>query len=179
VRTPRLSPCIIRPDEGEKSVKTTAIAAKLDLTRPRSRSMTQKLASEALPQLREVQGRDAHPKGRAVARRIKRRHRLLERFLLDIVGMGKEEGHEEAMRLEHNVSERNGETINQLLNYPPCSPTATPSRSVRASPPRTSDFSRPLTDMSDGEQGRSPTSLARTPPRSSGSSPWASCPVGR
>jgi DtxR family Mn-dependent transcriptional regulator len=146
--------CIYDLTRENKSVKTTAIAAKLDLTPASVTEMTQKLASEGYLNYERYKGVTLTPKGRAVAERIKRRHRLLERFLVDIVGMGKEEGHEEAMRLEHNVSDETVETINQLLNYPTCCPDGDPIPQCESIPTPDPDFSRPLTDMSDGEQGK-------------------------
>ena len=53
---------------------------------------------------------DAHrrleltPDGRAAAEALLRRHRLCERFLVDVMGMQWHEVHEEAARLEHGIS---------------------------------------------------------------------------
>ncbi|MDW5563517.1 MAG: metal-dependent transcriptional regulator [Methanomassiliicoccus sp.] len=136
------------------SVKTTAIAAKLDLTPASVTEMTQKLAAEGYLNYEKYKGVTLTSKGRKVAERIKRRHRLLERFLVDIVGMQKEQSHQEAMKLEHNVSDGTVEVINQILNYPTCCPDGDPippSDSIILHDP---DLSMPLTDLSDGDRGK-------------------------
>ncbi len=146
--------CIYDLTREDGAVKTTAIAAKLDLTPASVTEMTQKLAAEGYLNYEKYRGVTLTSKGRAVAERIKRRHRLLERFLVDIVGKEKEQGHIEAMKLEHNVSDDTVETINQMLNYPTVCPDGDPI--PQCGSPATPDpaFSVPLTDMSDGEQGK-------------------------
>jgi DtxR family Mn-dependent transcriptional regulator len=42
--------------------------------------------------------------GQELAEAVLRRHRLTERFLVDMLGMGWHEVHEEACRLEHFIS---------------------------------------------------------------------------
>jgi DtxR family Mn-dependent transcriptional regulator len=146
--------CIYDLTREDKSVKTTAIAAKLDLSPASVTEMTQKLATEGYLNYEKYKGVTLTPKGRTVAERIKRRHRLLERFLVDIVGMGKEQGHHEAMKLEHNVSNDTVEMINQILNYPTCCPDGDPIPPCESPATPDPDLSMPLTDMSDGDQGK-------------------------
>jgi DtxR family Mn-dependent transcriptional regulator len=47
---------------------------------------------------------DLTPAGRVAAETLLRRHRLSERFLVDVMGMEWHEVHEEAERLEHDIS---------------------------------------------------------------------------
>lgn len=146
--------CIYDLTREDEPVKTTAIAAKLDLTPASVTEMMQKLAAEGYLNYEKYKGVTLTPKGRTVAERIKRRHRLLERFLVDIVGMEKEQGHLEAMKLEHNVSDETVEVINQMLNYPTVCPDGDPIPCCES--PATPDpaFSMPLSDMSGGDQGK-------------------------
>ncbi|MBI3826209.1 MAG: metal-dependent transcriptional regulator [Candidatus Rokubacteria bacterium] len=46
------------------------------------------------------------PKGREIAEVMARRHRLLERWLTDTLGLNWTDAHEEAHRLEHAISPR-------------------------------------------------------------------------
>jgi len=146
--------CIYDLTREEGLVKTSAIALKLDLTPASVTEMTQKLAAEGYLNYEKYKGVTLTSKGRAVAERIKRRHRLLERFLVDIVGMDKEQGHQEAMKLEHNVSDETVEMINQMLNYPTVCPDGDPIPQTGS--PVTPDpaFSMPLTELSGGEQAK-------------------------
>jgi len=146
--------CIYDLGREDEAVKTTAIAARLELSPASVTEMTQKLASEGYLNYEKYRGVTLTEKGRAVAERIKRRHRLLERFLVDIVGMDKEHGHREAMKLEHNVSDDTVEMLNQMLNYPTCCPDGEPIPPCESPVSPDPAFSLPLTDMSDGDQGK-------------------------
>jgi DtxR family Mn-dependent transcriptional regulator len=136
------------------AVKTTAIAAKLGLTPASVTEMTQKLAADGYLNYEKYKGVTLTPKGRKLAERIKRRHRLLERFLVDVLGMKREQSHDEAMKLEHTVSDESVERLNQILNYPTVCPDGDPI------PPSDSPLdpdpllSISLTDLKEGERGQ-------------------------
>ena len=57
-----------------------------------------------------------------------RRHRLIELFLVEVLGMDWSEVHEEAEELEHAVSDPLIDRIDAMLGHPPSIPTATRSR---------------------------------------------------
>ena len=64
--------------------------------------------------------------GLAMARTLVSRHRLAERFLVDMLGFGWEEVHEEAHRLEHAMSPRVTERLAALLGHPETCPHGHP-----------------------------------------------------
>lgn len=65
-------------------------------------------------------------RGLKLAENVARRHRLSERFLTDILGLGWAEAHEEAHRFEHGVSPRMEERIFAILNNPTTCPHGSP-----------------------------------------------------
>jgi DtxR family Mn-dependent transcriptional regulator len=65
-------------------------------------------------------------KGRRVALRIVRRHRLLELFLAEILGYPPDSVHDEAERLEHHISATFEERIDALLGRPEYCPHGSP-----------------------------------------------------
>ncbi|MCH7835325.1 MAG: metal-dependent transcriptional regulator [Chloroflexi bacterium] len=65
-------------------------------------------------------------RGLALAENVARRHRLSERFLVDILGLGWAEAHEEAHRFEHGVSPRVEERLFDILNGPKTCPHGSP-----------------------------------------------------
>ena len=65
-------------------------------------------------------------RGLKLAENVARRHRLSERFLTDILGLGWAEAHEEAHRFEHGVSPRVEEGIFAILNNPKTCPHGSP-----------------------------------------------------
>jgi DtxR family Mn-dependent transcriptional regulator len=65
-------------------------------------------------------------KGRAVAEVLARRHRLLERWLTDVLGLDWTDAHEEAHRLEHALSPRVEDRLASLLGMPSTCPHGNP-----------------------------------------------------
>jgi DtxR family Mn-dependent transcriptional regulator len=65
-------------------------------------------------------------KGREIAEVMARRHRLLERWLTDILGLNWADAHEEAHRLEHAISPRVEERLATMLGMPSTCPHGNP-----------------------------------------------------
>jgi DtxR family transcriptional regulator, Mn-dependent transcriptional regulator len=65
-------------------------------------------------------------KGKALAEVMARRHRLLERWLTDSLGLNWTEAHEEAHRLEHAISRRVEERLAAMLGMPSTCPHGNP-----------------------------------------------------
>ncbi|MBI2218730.1 MAG: metal-dependent transcriptional regulator [Candidatus Rokubacteria bacterium] len=66
------------------------------------------------------------PKGREIAEMTARRHRLLERWLTDTLGLDWIDAHEEAHRLEHAISPRVENRLAELLGMPSTCPHGNP-----------------------------------------------------
>ncbi len=66
------------------------------------------------------------PAGSRLAALVLRRHRLVELFLVQVLGMRWDEVHEEAELLEHVVSERLIERIDEILGHPEVDPHGDP-----------------------------------------------------
>ncbi len=65
-------------------------------------------------------------KGEILALHVLRRHRLVESFLVDILKMDWSEIHEEAEEMEHVISDRVLEKIDELLGHPQYDPHGDP-----------------------------------------------------
>jgi DtxR family Mn-dependent transcriptional regulator len=65
-------------------------------------------------------------KGRSLATRVMRKHRLAERLLTDVIGLEIEFVHEEACRWEHVMSEQVERRLIELLEHPTESPYGNP-----------------------------------------------------
>jgi DtxR family Mn-dependent transcriptional regulator len=57
-------------------------------------------------------------KGQLLGRRMVRKHRLLERFLHDVLGLQKESVHDEACKLEHGLSDDAEAALCRYLQHP-------------------------------------------------------------
>jgi DtxR family Mn-dependent transcriptional regulator len=66
------------------------------------------------------------PKGRQIAEVVARRHRLLERWLTDSLGLNWTDAHEEAHRLEHALSPRVEDRLAEMLGMPSTCPHGNP-----------------------------------------------------
>ena len=75
------------------------------------------------------------PRGREVAEVMARRHRLLERWLTDILGLNWTDAHEEAHRLEHAISPRVELRLAELLGMPSTCPHGNPIPGMAGAPP--------------------------------------------
>jgi DtxR family Mn-dependent transcriptional regulator len=66
------------------------------------------------------------PQGRTLALHVLRRHRLVEQFLVEVLGFDWSEVHEEAEQLEHVISDRLLDRIDELLGHPTEDPHGDP-----------------------------------------------------
>ena len=102
------------------------IAERLQQSGP---TVSQTVARMARDELLTVEG-DRHlelsPRGRDMAMRVMRKHRLAECLLIEIIGLPWEEVHAEACRWEHVMSETVERRILELLNQPTHSPFGNP-----------------------------------------------------
>lgn len=76
------------------------------------------------------------PEGLRLARTLASRHRLVERFLVDVLGFGWDEVHDEAHRLEHALSAEVTERLAELLGHPATCPHGHPIMEDGAEEPR-------------------------------------------
>lgn len=72
--------------------------------------------------------------GQQAAEQIIRRHRLIERLLTDMLGLGWAEAHQEASRLEHAISPRLEARIADVLGHPRTCPHGNPIPGAPAEP---------------------------------------------
>ena len=87
-------------------VSTSALARHLGVAPPTVSVMLKRLAEHGLVERTADHRASLTPHGASHARHVVRRHRLLETFLVRVVGLGPHEVHDEADALEHAVSDR-------------------------------------------------------------------------
>ncbi|MFQ6107077.1 MAG: DtxR family transcriptional regulator [Thermoplasmata archaeon] len=98
--------------------KTTQMAKQLGLAPASVTEMLQRLAKRGYVNYERYKGATLTKRGLMEGRRLARRHRLLEKFLHDVLGIGKEKVHEEACRLEHAISPETEDAICRHLKHP-------------------------------------------------------------
>ena len=97
---------ISRTARGQRRIaSTTEVAGCLDVTPASVSSMFKKLERRGLVVYLPYRGVKLTPGGQDLALRLERRHRLLETFLVESLGVSRESMRAEADRLEHHMSE--------------------------------------------------------------------------
>lgn len=107
-------------------VSTSALARQLGVAPPTVSVMLKRLAEHGLVERTADHRAQLTPHGARHARHVVRRHRLLETFLVRVVGLAAHEVHDEADALEHAVSDRLLDRIDTLLDRPTHDPHGDP-----------------------------------------------------
>jgi DtxR family Mn-dependent transcriptional regulator len=102
------------------------LAEQLQLTPGTVTTMVKRLAESRLVDYQTRHGARLTPEGERLALQVLRRHRLIELFLVQVVGLDWAEVHEEAEELEHAASEKLLERIDAMLGYPEVDPHGDP-----------------------------------------------------
>jgi DtxR family Mn-dependent transcriptional regulator len=105
---------------------TNAIAESLGLRAASVTAMLQQLSEHGLADYTPYRGALLTEEGVAAALRVIRRHRLIEQFLNQHLGVPWDRVHEEAERLEHVISPYLEERIDAALGYPQFDPHGDP-----------------------------------------------------
>jgi DtxR family Mn-dependent transcriptional regulator len=111
---------------GLDPVGVTELAQALGVTPPSVSGMIQRLEADGFVEHRPRHGVTLTPAGQAAALNIHRRHRLVETFLVQVLGLDWSEVHEEAEALEHHLSERVVRAIDRYLGHPTTDPHGHP-----------------------------------------------------
>jgi DtxR family Mn-dependent transcriptional regulator len=106
----------------ERPVPTRELAQRLGISSPSVSEMVTRLSAQGLVEHDRYRGQQLTREGRKVALELVRHHRLLEMFLVRVLGYSWDEVHDEAERLEHVISERMEQRIFDLLGRPQLDP---------------------------------------------------------
>lgn len=117
---------IFQISRGDARVQTSAIAERLDLRPASVSNMMRRLTKLGLVEHEPYRGVKLTEDGDHLARRMIRRHRLIERFLSEYLGYPWDAVHAEAEKLEHAVSQRFVEALDRLLQNPGTDPHGAP-----------------------------------------------------
>src|SRR6187402_1874027 len=110
----------------QRLVSMGHVASALGVTPGTATTMVKALAESGLAEYEPYSGVRLSGAGERLASLVLRRHRLVELFLVQVMGMRWDEVHDEAEQLEHVVSERLIERIDELLGHPEVDPHGDP-----------------------------------------------------
>lgn len=100
------------------TITTSRLARRLGVSAPSVTHMLGLLAGERLVIHSLGAGARLSAEGRRRALEIVRRHRILETFLVRVLGLDWSEVHDDAEVLEHHISDRVLEAIDRLVGHP-------------------------------------------------------------
>jgi len=112
--------------EAGGTITISALAGKMKVRSPSVSVMVQRLEKEGLvfhPSRSELR---LTSRGQEIALNIHRRHRLIETFLVNVLGFDWSEVHEDAEILEHHLSDRLVRAIDRYLGHPQVDPHGHP-----------------------------------------------------
>ena len=115
-----------RLDGDRDLVPMGQLSAALGVAPGTATSMVKTLADADLVVYEPYSGVRLSPAGTKLAVAVLRRHRLVELFLVRVMGMSWAEVHDEAEQLEHAVSDRLIERIDEMLGRPSVDPHGDP-----------------------------------------------------
>lgn len=117
---------IFKLESEEKGASTTHIAELMEVSSASATNMIKRLAKMGLVEYQSYRGASLTSSGRKIALEIIRHHRLLELYLLEVMGYSWDEVHDEAEKLEHHISEQFEDKIAELLDNPTHDPHGDP-----------------------------------------------------
>ncbi|MGL4304682.1 MAG: metal-dependent transcriptional regulator [Mycobacteriaceae bacterium] len=135
-----------------EKVSTKMLAERIGVSASTASEAIKKLADQGLVDHARYGSIALTERGRDLAVHMVRRHRLLETFLVNELGYGWDEVHDEAEILEHAVSESFLTRIDRKLGHPQRDPHGDPIPSVDGqvrTPP-----ALPLSDFANGQSGK-------------------------
>lgn len=105
-----------------KMISTTEVSENLKVAPASVTEMLKKLADRGYVKYSPYHGTALTNEGLKVAEKTIRKHRLLERFLHDVLKIGKDKVHPQACEMEHALSDEAEESLCRFLRHPDTCP---------------------------------------------------------
>jgi DtxR family Mn-dependent transcriptional regulator len=102
------------------------LAESLHVSRPTVTTTLKRMMRDGLVKINGRKEIQLTAKGQAIAEHLQRRHRIVERWLTDVLGLEWAKSDAEAHRLEHAMSDEVMELLNKQLGYPGTCPHGNP-----------------------------------------------------
>jgi DtxR family Mn-dependent transcriptional regulator len=143
---------IYRLGQGEVWVSTTALAEELNVSGPASVRMVRRMHKVGLVDHLPYKGVKLTPYGKKVALLNIRRHRLVERFLVDVLKFGWHEAHDQADDLQKGINQVLEDRMDELMEHPTTCPHGDPIPTKDGNVAAFND--KPLTVIPPGRAGQ-------------------------
>lgn len=132
---------IYRLQEDEPTVSTTSLAERLGVSAPAVPRMLKRLKNDGLVKHVPYQGVELTELGRREALRELRRHRILEVFLVEVMGFTWDEAHEHADQLGQGLNDELTARMAEMTGEPERCPHGEPIPDAQGELPAVADIS--------------------------------------
>ncbi|MDR1404974.1 MAG: metal-dependent transcriptional regulator [Candidatus Methanoplasma sp.] len=144
---------ILRLTEGKNTTKTTELAAFMKVSPASVTEMLKVLSNEGLVEYERYHGVKLTEEGLSYARVVRKKHHVLENFLMNVLDQDSETAHREAHVLEHALSEESAIRICQMLGTQVDSDCQVCSTPCKAASSDGMNVTASLSDLNPGERG--------------------------
>ncbi len=142
---------LLQEDSPSGEATVAGLAGALAITKGSVTSMVRRLCEAGLADAERYSGIRLTRRGRAMAIDIIRRHRLVEVFLVETLGLDWSEVHEEAERLEHALSAKVLDRLDAFLGRPSIDPHGDPIPDAEGN--LADEALTPLSELEKGDRG--------------------------
>jgi DtxR family Mn-dependent transcriptional regulator len=143
---------IYRLQEDEPTVSTTSLADRLSVSAPAVPRMLKRLKSAGYVKHIPYQGVELTERGREEALREIRRHRILEVFLVDVMGFPWDEAHEHSDDLGPGLNDKLTERMDEMTGFPRRCPHGEPIPDAEGNLPQLNDMC--IINLGVGHKGK-------------------------
>lgn len=106
---------ILRLSDGVNTVKTNDIAKMMNVAPASVTEMLNVLNREGLVNYEKYKGVSLTEKGLSVAKKLRKKHHIMEYFLINILNLSPELAHEEACAFEHSFSDEAAYNLSRIM----------------------------------------------------------------
>jgi DtxR family Mn-dependent transcriptional regulator len=118
--------CIYKLQEKSGVARTSGIVKALNVAPGTVTNTVEWLEKQDMVTHEPYKGVKLTQKGRKIALKVIRKHRLSERLLVDILHMGRDKAHDAACKLEHSITDDMMKPLEEALKYPKTCPHGNP-----------------------------------------------------
>jgi len=144
---------ILRLTEGENATKTTELATFMNVSPASVTEMLKVLANEGLVEYERYRGVRLTDEGLTHARLVRKKHHVLESFLINVLNVDSETAHKEACRMEHALSDESAIKMCQMMGTHVDSDCQICSTPCKAASSDGMNITAPLSGLYPGERG--------------------------
>lgn len=111
---------ILRLTEDRPIAKTTELASLMGVSAASVSEMLKTLSKEGLVSYQKYKGVSLTETGMEQARHLRRKHHIMEKFLIDVLEKDEMLAHDEACKMEHVISDESAHRMCKMIGYEPC-----------------------------------------------------------